>query len=97
MSNYKVKVLPKARNEIFKAFDWYEEQKEGLGDKFGDEIQISINKILANPNHYPAKIISIREFIVKKYPFIIVYKVSEKKKEVIITSIFHTKRNPKLK
>lgn len=97
MSNYKVKVLSKARNEIFKAFDWYEEQEEGLWSKFSDEIQISINKIQINPKHYPIKLLTLREFVVKKYPFIIVYKFSEIKKEVIITSVFHTKRNPKLK
>jgi hypothetical protein len=97
VSKYKVRVLIKARKEVFDAFDWYEEQQEGLGDKFSEEIQISINKIQLNPNHHPLKTISLREFVVKKYPFVIVYKISERREEIIITSIFHTKRNPKLK
>ena len=97
MSDFKLRVLIKARKELLTSFNWYEEQKEGLGDKLVLEIENSFNLILNNPNHYPTKIHPLKEFVVKKFPFVIVYKVKSISKEVIITSIFHTKRNPTLK
>ena len=97
MSEYKVTLLYKARKEFLTAFDWYEEQKDGLGDIFGLEIEQSLNLIRKNPNHYPSKSNPFKEFVVKRYPFIIVFKIKISSNEIIIASIFHTKRNPKLK
>lgn len=97
MSGYKVTLLSKARKEFLTAFDWYEEQKEGLGDIFSLEIEQSLNLIQKNPNHYPSKSNLFKEFVVNRYPFIIVFKIRSSSNEIIITSIFHSKRNPKLK
>ena len=97
MSEYKVTLLSKARKEFLTAFDWYEEQKDGLGDIFSLEIEQSLNLIRKNPNHYPSKSNSLKEFVVKRYPFVIVFKIKSSSNEIIITSIFHTKRNPKVK
>lgn len=97
MSENKVIVLPKAQKEFQTAYDWYEEQKDGLGDKFILEIELSLSLIQKNPNHYPTKNNPLKEFVVKKYPFIITYKVNFSSKEILIASIFHAKRNLKLK
>ena len=97
MSEFKLIILIKARKEFITAFNWYEEQKDGLGDKFSLEIEQSLNLIRKNPNHYPSKTDHLKEFVVKKYPFIITYKMKRSAKEIIIASIFYTKRNPKLK
>lgn len=97
MSEFKLRILIKARKEFINAFYWYEEQKDGLGDKFSLEIEHSLNLIQKNPNHYPTKINPLKEFVIKKYPFVISYKIKNNSKEIIIASIFHTKRNPTLK
>ena len=97
MSEYEIKLLAKAREEFSTEFEWYEEQKDGLGGEFIKEIEQSLNLIRKNPNHYPSKINLFNEFVVKKYPYIIIYKIISSSSEIIITSIFHSKRNPTLK
>ena len=41
---YKLLIRPLAANEIIDASDWYNEQKEGLGDKFIDELDSFFQK-----------------------------------------------------
>jgi hypothetical protein len=97
VSEYKIKLLAKARKEFLTAVEWYEEQKDGLGGEFIKEIEQSLNLTRKNPNHYPLKINHFNEFVVKKYPYILIYKITSSSSEIIITSIFHAKRNPTLK
>lgn len=74
MSEFKLIILIKARREFITPFNWYEEQKDGLGDKFSLEKEKSLNLMRKNPNHYPSKTNPPKEFVIKQYPFIITYK-----------------------
>ncbi|QEK51961.1 type II toxin-antitoxin system RelE/ParE family toxin [Pedobacter aquae] len=95
--NYKVLLTKKSRKEFLDAFCWYQEQKLGLGDDFKTEIYKHLNLISENPKHYPKKIRELRELVVKKFPFIIIYSIDETSRIIYIASIFHFKRNPKNK
>jgi plasmid stabilization system protein ParE len=33
--------------------------------------------------------------LIKHFPFLIIYRIDEAKKKIVIVSIFHAKRNPK--
>lgn len=97
MINYKVVLYLKAQKELNESYKWYEKQKEGLGLKFLNQVQEALKLIAINPKFYPLKKRKYREFVMKVYPYLIVYKINETTNEVIVSSIFHTKRNPKLK
>ena len=93
---YTVDLLFKAHQEIFEGWKWYEEQQPGLGDRFEEEVFNKIDLIAANPLHYPTKK-GNHEATTDKFPFLIIYRVSEKRKSIVIISIFHTSRHPKKK
>ena len=92
-----LQLTPKAKNEFLEAYDWYEKQKHGLGDTFKKDIYNFISIILENPKHYPIKDKQLREIVLKKFPFVIIYRIDKHTNTIYIASIFHTKRNPKLK
>ena len=92
-----LQLTPKAKNEFLEAYDWYEKQKHGLGDTFKKDVYYFISIILENPKHYPTKDKQLREIVLKKFPFVIIYRIDEHTNTIYIASIFHTKRNPKLK
>jgi len=94
--SYKVDLLFKARQEIFEGWKWYEEQQTGLGDRFEDEVFRKIALIAASPLHYPLKK-KAREVVTDVFPFLIVYRVNERRKLIMIISVFHTSRHPKKK
>ncbi|ANH82695.1 hypothetical protein A8C56_18460 [Niabella ginsenosidivorans] len=95
--NYKVILLPSAVQDIIEAHEWYEEKTPGLGEKFQSEISKRINIIKQHPDRFPVRKKPYRECPINKYPYLIVYSFDESGKEVIISAVFHTKRNSKKK
>ncbi len=86
-----------AQNEFEDSSEWYEGQSPGLGDYFADVIYRSLNAISKSPEAYHNRKGNSREFVVKKFPYIIVYRFLKKENAVYILHIFHTSRNPKFK
>ena len=88
--------LPKAQQEILEAWEYYEDQQEGLGDRFKNEVRNKISLILSNPLHYPLKG-KYHEAQTDDFPFVIVYKIDKRNDRILILSVFHTSRHPKRK
>lgn len=49
---FNIQIEENAKIEIANAYEWYETQKEGLGEIFFFEIQKAINTIQKAPNGY---------------------------------------------
>src|SRR3546814_799967 len=45
-----------AEKELQESFDWYEEQRAGLGERLLDQIEASITAIGNNPSLFPLKV-----------------------------------------
>lgn len=74
------------------AYDWYEEQRNGLGEEFLEELEIGYAKILKNPTHYPFIAKGFRRFALGRFPYVAIYEVISN--ELIVFAVFHTSRNP---
>lgn len=93
----KVDFYPKAEVEYNDAFNWYEDQLEGLGARFEYSIEKAIHNIINRPLSYPNKKYDCREYVVEGFPYLIIYKLYAETKTLLILSVFHTSRNPKEK
>jgi plasmid stabilization system protein ParE len=93
---YTVEMSPKAEKEFYQAWMWYESERPGLGDRFGNEFFRKVGRIQRNPLHYPLKK-GLREVLTETFPYLIIYKVSERKSKILIVSVFHTSRHPRRK
>jgi len=94
---YKLVIRQRATNDTQDAYQWYEEQKIGLGDLFIQEIRDSYAKLETHPVAYHKVEYEFRQFNMKKFPYVIVYDIDDTNKLVIVYTIFHNKRNPKSK
>ena len=94
---YKLEFRDKAAKEYEEAYEWYEEQLIGLGDKFEKAVDEKLNKILNNPLHYKKTTKRYHEATLDKFPFIIAYSVNDNENYILIMAIFHTSCNPKFK
>jgi len=94
---YKCRFDPIAANEYEAAYSWYIERSLKAADNFVVAIDEAINAVCANPHRYKKSYKDLREVILKKYPFYLIYLIDEKKKTIIITSIYHNKRDPEKK
>jgi plasmid stabilization system protein ParE len=94
--DYITEFSDKARFELFDGWSWYELQQTGLGDRFENEVYRKIDQVKKNPLIYIANR-ELRQANVEVFPYLIVYRIEEKHKVILILSIFHTSRHPKKK
>jgi len=92
--SYKLTFHPVAEKEYLDSVKWYEECKAGLAEPFIREVSKILDLLEKNPFLFPAKKKDFREALLKIFPYVIVFKVNENKKQVIIVAVFHTSRNP---
>jgi plasmid stabilization system protein ParE len=90
-------ILSRARQELLESWEWYEDKQLGLGDKFSKEILDTIRDIALHPEYYPQRKRPYREAVTHTFPYVIIYRILKKEKLVVISSVFHTSRNPKRK
>ena len=91
--NYVLVFRPQVRNELNEAYDWYESQQSGLGDEFLECIDEIINRICLMPESYAIVYRDVRRAVVKRFPYAVYYRIVSSR--VIVTAIFHGRRNPK--
>jgi plasmid stabilization system protein ParE len=92
---YAISVKPGAEEDIDAAYNWYEDQKEGLGEEFLKELVEYYKKLENLPTAFHKIKRNYRQVALKRFPYIIVFEIL--KKEVVVYAVFHTSRSPKNK
>lgn len=77
------------------AYQWYNEQQQGLGESFLDELEGCYDKIEVWPASYAKIKKNFRQVILKTFPYVVVFEII--KDDVVVYAVFHTSRNPKKK
>jgi toxin ParE1/3/4 len=89
---YRVEVQIEAIKSLQAAFDWYEEQKEGLGFDFIDEIEVCYENLSKHPERYAYINHTYRRIKPERFPYILVYEIEDER--VIIINVRHIKQKP---
>lgn len=71
---FAVEIKEEALSEMQDAYDYYEEQKAGLGERFLDNLDDYLERIRKNPLHFQARRKPYREAFIKTFPFLIYMK-----------------------
>lgn len=86
----------RAIKEIDEAFNWYENQKQGLGTDFMVELYDYLDIIAQSPRIFPVDFKHFRKAILKRFSkYVIIFSVNNK--EVFILSVFNNLQNPNKK
>ena len=83
-----------ADGEVRRAAAWYEEQSEGLGDKFLSRVQEAVDKIARNPQGYAFAVENVRRCLVPRFQDALWFTVEPD--ESIVIACLHSKRSPVL-
>jgi toxin ParE1/3/4 len=93
---FSIKIYQTATDDLQDAYDYYEEQIRGLGERFAREVDEYLDLIRKNPFQFAVQFSgSYRFALLNHFPYRVVYRVSEKENLVYVISIFHTSRDPK--
>lgn len=91
--NYVLVFRPEVRNELDEAYSWYESQELGLGDDFLEQVDEALDRICQMPESYPAVYRDVRRAAIRRFPYTVYYRIVSSR--VIVTAVFHGRRNPK--
>ena len=83
---------PEAKSEIQKAVNWYDDKVGGLGLEFLFEVKHTESKIIQAPEMWPTYEGDTRRYLLKRFPFAVIYLTSEKKIQIV--AVAHCKRKP---
>ncbi|OKH40073.1 recombinase [[Phormidium ambiguum] IAM M-71] len=92
--NYVLVFRPEVREELEEAYNWYESQQPGLGDDFLECVDEILNRICQIPESFPVVYRDVRRAVVRRFPYVVYYRIVSSR--VVVTAIFHGRRDPKV-
>ena len=95
MNCYTLLLKEEAIADIQKAYEYYQDYNDGLGERFLHTLDEYFERIKKDPQHYQIKRKPYREAYIKKFPYLIIYEIEID--TIIVYAIFNTSRNPKRK
>ncbi len=87
-----VEYYPEAKLEIRESSMWYDDKKGGLGLEFLLEVKNAEFKIVQNPQLWQVYESGTRRYLMKRFPFAVIYLLSKKKIQIV--AVAHCKRKP---
>lgn len=92
MANKRLEIHPQALAELRAAVSWYLDRSESAAFKFVSEIDRGVSLVLEFPSRWPAGVRGTRRFIVKRFPFAIIYR--ELQDSIEIVAVAHGRMRP---
>ncbi|MDA1052539.1 MAG: type II toxin-antitoxin system RelE/ParE family toxin [Planctomycetota bacterium] len=87
-----IELHPAAIEEGRAAREWYEERSASASNAFMAELDVAIERIAADPERYASYLHGTRRYLLKRFPFFVVYRVAPETLQVI--AVAHGKRKP---
>jgi plasmid stabilization system protein ParE len=92
--SYPLRFNKQTHEEYIAAYQWYELEHTGLGDRFMNCVEKRLQQISEHPQYYSSKQHPrYREVKVEQFPYMIVYEFFPRKRFIHIAAIYHSKRN----
>ena len=88
----KLLVRPEAEEDLSEAFEWYEDEREGLGYEFLSRVGQQFQLVFDSPLAYPAVYREVRRSLLTQFPFAIFYLLDSE--QVTILCVSHQAREP---
>ena len=86
-------IEPEAQQEIAEAYDWYEQQRAGLGDDFLLCLDAGLQAVRERPRSFPKILGNARRILIHRFPYLVLF--IEHRHFVTVHAVFHTSRDPK--
>lgn len=86
-----------AQKDYEVSLEWYMERSVLAAENFIKAVNTTLSLICDNPTQWRNGYKQCYELGLKNYPFSIIYTVETDKKLVVVTALYHHKRNPRKK
>lgn len=89
--NRELILRPEAEDDLAGARDWYDSQREGLGDEFLDAVAATFILLETSPELFPRVHRDLRGVRVTRFPYLVIYLVEPAR--ITIYAVYHTSRD----
>jgi len=89
----KIHFLSIAEKELNDAVDWYNEQADGLGKEFLDQLDRAIRRAVTYPQSSMEIESGLRRCIIARFPYGLIYGLDKDK--IIVVAVAHSHRHPR--
>jgi plasmid stabilization system protein ParE len=90
----RVVVRPSAAADIEDAYQWYEEQRVGLGAEFLVALRATMDIVLVHPEAFPVLHRDTRRVLLRnRFPYGLFYRIHDE--TVVVVACMHAKRRPR--
>lgn len=89
----KVRFLTLAQKELDDAVLWYNQQADGLGREFLDELDRTVRRTITFPLSCPEIEPGIRRGLVARFPYGIIYGIDDD--TIVVIAVAHLHRRPR--
>ena len=83
---------PDVEGEIQAAYQWYQQQTEGLGERFFTELDSALHLVALYPNLWPNFQLGFKRYLLPKFPYSVLYK--RHRKDIFVVAVMHNHRHP---
>lgn len=90
MNGRRLEIHPEAEAEARVARAWYSDRSPIAGRVFLAELEHALAAVLEAPERWPADDLGLRRFLLRRYPFAVVYRVRDAAVQVI--AVAHGRR-----
>jgi len=87
-----VEFLPEAAAEAAAARAWYHDRSPNAATAFVVELDAAVERIAEAPRLYPTYVAGTRRYLMRRFPFLVVYRVQDERVQVI--AVAHGNRRP---
>ena len=88
----RIEVRPAAALDLEVAAEWYESQRNGLGDEFLTEADRLKSRIAENPRQFPVVYRDARRALLRRFPFAIYFRLLSNR--ALIVAVSDQRMNP---
>ena len=82
-----------ARQDLARAFRWYEQERAGLGHEFLRAVGVTFAAVDRTPEQFPIALDDIRKALVRRFPYVVYFVVLPA--GVAVIAVTHARRYPR--
>ena len=92
MTEYRLVAEPRADVDVEAAFDWYENERAGLGLEFLEDLRATYDRVADGPLAYQDLRSGIRRALVRRFPYAVYFAVEAD--VIVVLAVLHVSRDP---
>lgn len=93
MTGWRLVAEPEADLDVESAYEWYENERSGLGLEFLHELRAMYDRIVAGPLKYQAVGSGVRRALLRRFPYGVYFGIEGA--TIVVVAVLHAARDPR--